>query len=148
MRILVVVPLLVGLALPVPAAATPRADLVGALEVLHAWDASRAEAWADSDAVALGSLYVRGSDAGLADVRLLRSYEARGDVVRRLVTQVFAVTVLHHDRSTLRLRVFDRVAGGEVVHEGRTKVLSSTSPAVRTVAFRSVSGVWRVEAVR
>ena len=36
-------------------------------------------------------------------------------VVRRIVTQVFAVQVLRSDASTLRLRVFDRVAGGEVV---------------------------------
>jgi hypothetical protein len=113
MRILAVVPLMVALA--VPAAAAPRADLAGALEVLHSWDARRAEAWAATDVVALRSLYVRGSGAGRADVRLLRAYEARGFVVRRLVTQIFAVSVLHRDLAWLRLGVFVGVAGGVVV---------------------------------
>ena len=76
---------------------SPRADLVDALEVLHAWDTRRARAWAEADADALRALYVRGSAAGRADVRLLRAYAARGLVVRRLVTQVFAVRVLRSD---------------------------------------------------
>jgi hypothetical protein len=147
MRILAVVPLMVALAGPAPAAAAPRADLASALEVLHSWDARRADAWAATDVVALRSLYVRGSGAGRADVRLLRAYEARGFVVRRLVTQVFAVGVLHRDRATMRLRVFDRVAGGEVVRDGHAGPLASTPPATRTVELRRVTGDWRVEAV-
>lgn len=147
MRILAVVPLLVALLLPVPAEAGARTDLVAALEVLHAWDARRAEAWARDDVTALGSLYVRGSRAGAADVGLLRAYEARGAVVRRLVTQVFAVQVLGRDASTLRLRVLDRVAGGEVVQHGHTTALSSSLPVARTIDLRRVARVWRVEAV-
>lgn len=147
MRILVVVPLLVALVLPAPAAATPRADVGHALEVLHAWDARRAAAWAGSDVDALRSLYVSGSGAGRVDARLLRSYQARGFVVRRLVTQVFAVRVLHRDPKSLRLRVFDRVAGGRLIGDGRARPLPSTPPAVRTLELRLVSGRWRVESV-
>ena len=147
MRILAVLPLLVSLVLPAPAGAAPRADLVRALEVLHAWDARRAQAWADSDAAALGSLYVRGSGAGRADVRLLRAYEAHGFVVRRLVTQVFAVRVLHQDSIGLRLRVLDRVAGGEVRRDGHSQPLSSTPPVARILELRRVSGRWLAESV-
>ena len=74
-----------------------RSELVDALEVLHEWDVRRARAWARADLDALRALYVRGSGAGRADVRLLRAYRARGLVVRRLVTQVFAVRVLRSD---------------------------------------------------
>jgi hypothetical protein len=147
MRILAAVALLASLVLPAPAQAGSRSGLVGALRVLHSWDARRAEAWAGSDVVALRSLYVGGSAAGRADVRLLRAYTARGCVVRRLVTQVFALDVLHGDRRTLRLRVFDRVAGGEVVCAGDAEALSSTPPVVRVVELRQTSGRWRVESV-
>jgi hypothetical protein len=125
----------------------PRAALTDALEVLHAWDARRARAWAEADPDALGALYVRGSEAGRADVRLLRSYEQRGVVVRRLVTQVFAVRVQGRDATTLRLSVFDRVAGGEMVHAGQTTELRSSRPVTRTITFRHVSGSWRVSGV-
>ncbi len=151
MRALAVVPLLVAPlvapVLPVSADAAPRTDLASALEVLHAWDARRAEAWAASDGGALRALYVRGSRAGSADARLLGAYEARGVVVRRLVTQVFAVRLLRHDASTLRLRVFDRVAGGETVRDGHTQALPSSLPATRVVTFRLVRGSWLVEGI-
>jgi hypothetical protein len=146
-RILAVVPLLVALLVPAPAASVPRSDVADALAVLHAWDTRRARAWAASDGEALRSLYVRGSGAGRRDVRLLRAYEARGSVVRRLVTQVFAVTVLRRGSTTIRLRVFDRVAGGEVVRDGHVRALSSTPPVVRTLQLRRVSGRWLVESV-
>src|SRR4051794_14158665 len=97
MRALAVVPLLVALVLPVPAEAAPRPGLLAALDVLHGWDDRRAEAWAGADESALRSLYLPGSAAGQADVGMLRAYEQRGVVVRRLVTQVFAVRVLRRD---------------------------------------------------
>ena len=63
------------------------------------------------------------------------------------MTQVFAVRVLHHDRTSLRLRVFDRVAGGEVAHGGETWALPSTAPATRTVELRRLGGRWLVSGV-
>jgi hypothetical protein len=127
--------------------ATRRADLVQALEVLHAWDTQRATAWAEVDAPALRSLYARGSPAGRADVRLLRAYAARGLVVRRIVTQVFAAKVLHRDGSAMRLRVFDRVAGGEMVHDGHAVPLGSSRPVTRDIGLRVASGRWLVASV-
>ena len=126
---------------------SPRSDLADSLEVLHAWDARRARAWAEVDSDALRALYVRGSEAGRADVRLLHAYEQRGIVVRRLVTQVFAVRVQHRDDETVRLKVFDRVAGGEVIHAGQPADMRSSRPVTRTVTFRRVSGSWRVSGV-
>jgi hypothetical protein len=151
MRALAVAPLLLalvlGLVLPVPADAAQRAALLGALDVLHGWDDRRAEAWAGADEVALRSLYVPGSAAGRADVAMLRAYERRGAVVRRLVTQVFAVRVLRRDPATVRLAVFDRVAGGEVVVDDVTEPLPSSAPAGRVITFRLWRGEWRVAAV-
>ncbi len=126
---------------------TPRQVLADALEVLHAWDARRARAWADVDPDALRALYVHGSVAGRADVRLLHAYEQRGVVVRRLVTQVFAARLQRRDAGTLRLSVFDRVAGGVVIHEGQTTALRSSRPVTRTITFRALDGSWRVSGV-
>lgn len=153
MRFLAGLPLLLGLVVPAPApppSATPEAsrpELVASLEVLHGWDARRARAWADGDVPALRSLYASGSGAGRADVCLLRAYLARGDVVRRLVTQVFAVKVLHRDATTVMLRVFDRVAGGQVVRDGRVEPLGSSPPARRDIELRRERGSWQVVAV-
>jgi hypothetical protein len=153
MRSLAALPLLMGLvaphaaASPSPPAAPPRAGLRDAVAVLHDWDARRAAAWSTHDAGALRALYEPGSGAGAADLRLLRDYEGHGIVVRRLVTQVFAVQVVRRNSTTLVLRVADRVAGGEVVETGVAAPLPSSPPALRTVELRRTSGTWRVAAV-
>ena len=121
-----------------------RADLAEGLAVLRRWDQLRAQAWAAPDAHALRSLYVPRSAAGRADLRLLRAYTVRGVVVRRIVTQVFAVRVLRHGSATLRLSVFDHVAGGQMVRHGRAAPLGSSRPVTRTVQFRRLDGSWRV----
>ncbi len=150
--LLVLLPLtlVVSVLAPAPsAAAAPRRDDVPVgLSVLHAWDARRARAWARSDAAALRALYLPGSTAARADVRLLGSYSARGLVVRRLVTQVYGIRVLHRARGRLVLRVWDRVAGGVVVQQGRERPLPSSRPVVRTVELVRTGGRWRVAAVR
>jgi hypothetical protein len=155
MRILAAVPLLAALcapavqsgAAPVAEAGSGTSELVAALEVLHEWDVRRARAWARGDLDALGALYVRGSGAGRADIRMLRAYRTRGLVVRRLVTQVFSVRVLHSDGTALRVRVFDRVAGGEVLDHGDVQPLRSSPPVTRTITFRRDAGDWRVAEV-
>jgi hypothetical protein len=144
---LLVVLVALGSLLGPPPPAAPRHDLVVAAHVLHGWDARREAAWAAADPVALRSLYTRGSQAGAADVRLLRAYLVRGHVVRHIVTQVFALRVLHHDRTHVSLRVVDRVAGGLVADGTRTRQLGTTTPVVRVVELRLVTGVWKVEEV-
>lgn len=130
------------------AAATPtRAKVVQGLEVLHAWDVRRAQAWAAVDAATLRSLYVPGSGAGRADLRLLRAYAARGLVVRRIVTQVFAARVLRRGGTAMRLRVVDRVAGGEVVVDGDSIALRSSPPVGRDIELRLGPDGWRVASV-
>jgi hypothetical protein len=155
MRTLAALPLLASLCAPSvqPAAQTVAearpgtSELVAALEVLHEWDVRRARAWSRGDLDALGALYVRGSGARRADVRMLRAYRAQGLVVRRLVTQVFSVLVLHSDGTALRVRVFDRVAGGEVLDHGDVEPLRSSPPVTRTITFRRDAGDWRVAEV-
>lgn len=134
----------IQLASPRAELASPRAELVEPLRVLREWDALRASAWARADEHALRALYVSGSGAGLADVRLLRAYQSRGVVVRRLVTQVFAVRILRSDQHLVRLLVFDRVAGGGLLVNGDPVALASSRPTVRTVELRRSSGRWRV----
>jgi len=124
-----------------------RAEVAEALEVLHDWDARRAQAWARSDARQLRSLYLPGSSAARSDVRLLRSYEASGLVVRRIVTQVFGVRVLRRQAGRLTMRVPDRVAGGRVDDGGRELALPSSRPDVRRIDLRRVGGTWRVASV-
>ena len=118
-----------------------------ALAVLHAWDERRSQAWAGSDERALAALYVRRSSAARTDVRLLRSYTARGFVVRRIVTQVFGLRVLRTTPDRLIVRILDRVAGGEVVTPDSTVPLPSTHPVVRRIVLARVAGEWRVASV-
>ena len=157
MRLFALLVLLVGLAVPSgSAAATPspatvsasgRGDVRSALSVLHEWDGRRAVAWARSDESELRALYVPGSAAARADVRLLRSWTARGLVVRRLETQVFGVRVLRHSPRTVVIRVLDRVAGGVVEEHGEERPLPSTRPVVRRIELVLDGDDWRVASV-
>ena len=60
---------------PPPAESRPE---VAAAEVLAAWDAERAAAWADGDVRRLRSLYTAGSVAGDRDVAMLRALARPG----------------------------------------------------------------------
>jgi hypothetical protein len=141
------------LAVPGPASVAPapsasaRPALLEALTVLHDWDARRARAWTTGDVRAVRSLYVPGSAAGRADVHLLNAYRAQGLGVRRLVTQVYAVRVLHRGPGTLGLSVFDRVAGGELVRGRHAVTLRSSQPVTRIVELRRVAGRWLVAGI-
>jgi len=128
-----------------PASAPARSQ---ALDVLHGWDDARSDAWATGDVGALRRLYVAGSAAGRADVRLLRRYLARGLVVRQLRMQVFAFHVVRRDAGILRVRVTDRVAGGVAVAGRHRLRLPVDRPTTRTIALRRVAGAWRVASVR
>ena len=144
--VLPVIPVLTVVAALLAGPAPTRADadpVITASQVRHDWDSRREAAWAASDPRRLRGLYVPGCSAAGADVRLLRSYARRGLVVRRIVTQVFALRVLHLDARSLRVWVVDRVAGGLV--DGRA--LRTTRPRARVLAFRRVGGDWRVVSV-
>lgn len=131
-----------------PAAASPSPSAPpGAVGVLAGWDRRRAAAWAASDAEALRRLYLPGSRAGRADVRLLGEYAASGLRVRRLTIQVFSLTVVDRSPGRLRLRVVDRVAGGETVRAGDVGRLRSGPVVTRHVELVRRPGGWRVGAV-
>lgn len=137
---------------PAPSRATPAAAPVPAhrapqREVLSDWDDRRSRAWALGSVSALRDLYVPGSDAGRADVRMLRSYTARGLRVEGLATQVLELEVRVSTPRRMVLTVTDRVVGGEVVGARRTR-LPTDRPTRRTVVFRQVAGEWLVAGVR
>ena len=111
---------------------------------LRGWDQRRSEAWAAGDEAALRALYRPGSAAAGADVRLLRAYAARGWRVRGLTTQVFGVRLLERRGDTWVVRVVDRVAGGQLVCDGRTRPLPTTAAAVRRVELVRRGDDWRV----
>lgn len=119
-----------------------------ALDVLHDWDRSRARAWSAGDTAALDRLYVAGSSAGRADVRLLRRYVARGLVVRRMTVQVLAVRVLDVGARRIRVVVTDRLAGGVAVGRGQRLRLPGDAASSRLLVLRRDHGDWQVAAVR
>lgn len=116
--------------------------------VLAAWDAERAEAWATGDTEALADLYVPGSRAGRADVRLLGAYLERGVTVRGLQTQVLALDVQAAGEHHLDLVVTDRLVGGEAVGEGEPRALPRDRPSTRRITMQRVDGRWLVDVVR
>lgn len=119
-----------------------------ALRVLHTWDARRAAAYRSASPPRLAGLYVAGSTAGAADVRLLQGYRARGYRVAGMHTQVLAVDVLVARPARLWLRVSDRLAGAVAVR-GRERVpLPRDAVSTRVVALRrAVGGRWQVVSV-
>jgi hypothetical protein len=134
-------------AAPVPAPGPgPQA---AALRVLHGWDAERADAWARGSLQRLAALYLPGSGAGRADVRLLGRYRARGYVVAGMRTQVLALDVLEHRPGRWTVRVTDRLAAAVAIREGAApQVLPRDRSSRRVVTLLSAGdGRWRVGSV-
>ncbi len=132
------------------AAATPRRDPSSlALGVLHEWDARRAAAYARGSETRLADLYLAGSAAGAADVRLLRSYRLRGFRVEGMRTQVLALTVLRRGPDRWTLRVTDRLARAVAVRAGRRLVLPRDTSSTRVLTMRQAAdGRWRMASVQ
>jgi hypothetical protein len=117
------------------------------VDILRTWDARRAHAWARGDPSLLRPLYTSGSAAGRHDRAMLRSWTARGLVVRGLRTQLFSVRALHHDASSWTLVVTDRLAGGVAVGDGIRRALPQDQASTRTVTLRRAGSAWRVASV-
>jgi hypothetical protein len=135
-------PQVVRAADPVPA--TPPRPEVAAAEVLAAWDADRAAAWAAGDVGRLRSLYAPGSVAGHHDVAMLRRWLDRGLVVAGWHTQVLSLREVRHSPHTWVLAVVDRVAGGTA--DGVR--LPADAATMRTVTLRLRGDRWVVASVR
>jgi hypothetical protein len=143
--------------------AVAEVSLRRAAEVLHAWDAARATAYARGDPTALRRLYLPRSRAAPRDVRTLEAYAARGLAVRGLRTQVLALRVLTHGRGRLTLEVTDRLVGGRavVLSAGRVTeraadhrapgsadlALPRDGPTTRVLVLRQRAGEWRMGSV-
>ena len=129
-----------------PVRAAARTD--PAASVLGAWDRRRAAAYEIGSVRALRSLYVAGSRAGRADLRLLGGYLARGFVVRGMRMQLLAVSVLDRDETTWRLRVTDRLTGAVAVGGRGEVALPADAPSTRTVTLvRGRYARWTVSEV-
>ncbi len=117
------------------------------IELLRAWDARRAEAWARGSPHLLRPLYTHGSQAGRRDRAMLRAWVGRGLTVTDLHTQLLAVRVLGRTASSWTLQVTDRVVGGTAAADGHRWPLPRDGATSRTVRLRWVQGAWRVAAV-
>lgn len=128
----------------------PSSDdrLAEALAALRRWDALRATAYAAGDAGRLRSLYAEGSSAASADVRILRSYTARGLVVDRMRSQVLGVEPVSLGKREVTLRVRDRLVGAEAVDiEGRRLVLPRDGVTTRVLTLARSGEGWLMSEV-
>lgn len=130
-----------------PPAAEPRPEVTAA-EVLAAWDADRASAWADGDVRRLRALYTAGSVAGERDAAMLQQWLDRGLVVRDLHTQVLALDVVSRTPDRWILTVTDRVVGGVAGGRATRTALPKDWATTRTVTLRHVVDRWLVASVR
>ena len=120
-----------------------------AAERLRAWDAQRSAAYAAGSVRMLRALYVTGSGAGRADMRLLRAWTERGLRVEGLRTQVLGLRVVAQHPDRLVLRVTDRLVAGEAVGEaGRTPLPRDRADTRVLTLARGSDGAWRVAAAR
>jgi len=124
------------------AARQPRA-----LAVLRAWDERRSQAWAAGDTTALGELYVTGSAAGAADVRLLQRYLQRGVVVPDLRMQLVEASVVLDRPRRVVVRVTERLASRDARVGSRLVRLPSDTASVHVVDLRRVRHTWQVATV-
>ena len=136
------------LAGPASSPSAPQPDRSGPAGVLAAWDERRSAAWATGDAGALERLYVDGSGAGAADVRLLRDYGRRGLRVEGMTTQVLGLRVAARSPGRLELVVTDRVVGAEAVGSGAPVSLPVDRPSTRRVVLVREGAGWVVAEVR
>ena len=121
----------------------------GPARILAAWDERRASAWAAGDAEALEGLYVTGSRAGAADLRLLRHYRERGLTVADLATQVLALEVVERSEARLVLVVTDRVVGGRAVGPDASPIaLPADRASTRRIVLVRQGGTWLVAEAR
>jgi hypothetical protein len=131
----------------VPAAPEHGAS-VAALRTLRAWDRSRARAYATGSPARLRRLYVVGSTAGAADLRLLDAYRSRGLRVLGMRTQVLALAVLEARPDRWALRVTDRLARAVAVQGGRRLDLPRDRSSTRVITLmRGADARWRVSSV-
>ena len=117
------------------------------VEVLRAWDAQRAEAWARGDPGRLAALYTPGSEAGRRDRAMLRAWLARGLVVRGLRTQLLSVREVRRSRASWTLRVTDRLSGGVAVGPGIRRPLPVDAATTHIVVLHRLDGRWLVASV-
>jgi hypothetical protein len=119
-----------------------------ALRVLHSWDSRRATAYATGSTTALRDLYVPGSRAGAADLRVLHAYRARALRVRGMRMQVLALSVLGSRPGWRRVRVTDRLVGAVAVRADRRVRLPQDRASSRVITLmRGGEGRWRVASV-
>ncbi len=126
----------------------PDPRVAEAIGVLRDWDERRASAYASGDRRALRDLYARGSRAGAADLRLLRSYAERGLVVRGMATQLLAVEPRDIDERRLVLRVRDRLVGATAEGAAARVLLPSDRPTTRVVTLERSGANGVVSSVR
>lgn len=128
-----------------PTPPAPSRIDASALQLLHSWDERRAAAYAAGSARALSDLYVPGSAAGRADLRVLRDYRARALRVAGMRMQVLAVSVLASRPGRRRLQVTDQLVGAVAVRGRRRLPLPRDRPSTRALTLmRGSDGRWRV----
>jgi hypothetical protein len=142
---------------PVPASRTTgpagvsvlgRGTSAAALRTLRDWDRGRARAYATGSPERLRDLYVVGSGAGAADLRLLGAYRSRGARVVGMRTQVLALVVLDARPDRWALRVTDRLARAVAVQDGRRRNLPRDASSTRVITLmRGPDDRWRVSSV-
>ena len=119
-----------------------------ALNVLHEWDQRRAAAYATGSVRRLRELYVPGSEAGSADLRVLRAYQGRHLRVTGMRMQVLGLAVLRTRPGDWRLRVTDRLVGATAVGAGGRLRLPRDRASTHVVTLmRGADGRWCVASV-
>jgi hypothetical protein len=119
-----------------------------AVRMLHDWDEQRAAAYSAGSARRLRDLYVPGSSAGAADLRVLRGYRERGLRVTRMRSQVLSLSVLDRRPGWRLLGVTDRLVATVAMRAGRRVVLPRDRATSHEITMmRGGDGRWRVAEV-
>ncbi|MEU4396700.1 hypothetical protein [Kribbella sp. NPDC023855] len=111
-------------------------------------DAKRSRAFATLDPAQLDAVYVRGSAPWSADRALLASYRQQQIRIESLRQQIKAVTVETPGRTTVVLRIVDRlVSGVAVTPSGHRTKFPPGQPTARRLTLTTTAGNWRITAI-
>jgi protein kinase-like protein len=117
-------------------------------ETLQALDVRRSRAFATLDPTELNAVYVPGSSPWSADRDLLSSYRKQQLRIEGLRLQIQSVTVETPGRTTVVLRIVDRlIAGAAVSPTGRRTTFPPGKPTTRRVTLTAAARSWRISEI-
>ncbi len=133
---------------PAPHQRTQTGESKKWMQTLQALDARRSRAFSTLNPADLNAIYVPGSPPWSADRALLTSYRDRHIRIEGLRMQIETVTVETPGKTTVVLRIVDRlISGVAVTASGQRTTLPPGQPTARRLTLTTNTTTWRISTI-